>query len=115
MTRILLGLAGVVLLAVTALGLIWLVGQLLLGAGAFAVGTAGVLLRLLWFVVVAGLLGGAVYFVANAWRPGLRVTGPQSPLQQPRLQRVLQPPEVVGAAQNPSDPAKTPEEQHAES
>ena len=72
MTRILLGLAGVVLLAVVALGFIWLAGQLLLGVGALAVGTAGVLLRLLWFFVVAGVLGGAAYFVANAWRPGWR-------------------------------------------
>lgn len=69
MSRLLLALAGVVLLAVTALGLIWLVGQLLVGVGALAVGTAGVLLKLLWFLVVAGLVGGAVYFVSNAWRP----------------------------------------------
>lgn len=72
MTRLLLGLAGVVLLAVVALALIWLAGQVLVGVGALAVGTAGVLLKLLWFLVVVTLLGGLVYFVANAWRPGHR-------------------------------------------
>ena len=82
MTRILLALAGVVLLAVTALGLIWLFGQVLLGVGALAVGTAGVLLRLLWFFVVTGLLGGVAYFVANAWRPGLRSVVGQKPAAQ---------------------------------
>ncbi|GBF04873.1 hypothetical protein DAERI_030039 [Deinococcus aerius] len=69
MTRLLIALAGVVLLAVTALALVWLAGQLLVGLGAFVVGMAGVLARLLRFLVVAGLLGGLTYFIASAWRP----------------------------------------------
>lgn len=69
MSRFLLGLAGIVLLAVTALALIWVAGQVLVGVGVLAVGTAGVMLRLLWFLIVAAGLGGLVYFVANAWRP----------------------------------------------
>ncbi len=60
---------GVALLALVALGVLWLAGQVLLGIGVFAVGLAGVLLRLLWFLLVAGALGGAVYFVSSAWRP----------------------------------------------
>lgn len=69
MTRLLLALAGVLLLALTALTLIWLAGQLLAGLGAFVVGAAGVLLRLLGFLLLAGGLGGLAYFLASAWRP----------------------------------------------
>ncbi|WP_291429406.1 hypothetical protein [Deinococcus sp.] len=79
MTRLLLALAGVILLAVTALALVWLIGQVLVGVGAFVVGAAGVLGRLLWFLLVTGLLAGLVYFVASAWRPALRARGGSEP------------------------------------
>lgn len=69
MTRLLLALVGVVLLALAALALIWLAGQLLALVGAFVIGTAGVLGRLLGFLLLAGGLGGLAYFVASAWRP----------------------------------------------
>ncbi|WP_237427740.1 hypothetical protein [Deinococcus xianganensis] len=72
MTRILLALAGVILLAVTALAAVWLLGQLLTGLGLFIVGAAGVLGRLLWFLLITGVLAGVVYFVASAWRPSVR-------------------------------------------
>lgn len=72
MTRILLALAGVILLAVTALAAVWLLGQLLTGLGLFIVGAAGVLGRLLWFLLVTGVLAATVYFVASAWRPSVR-------------------------------------------
>lgn len=72
MTRLLLALAGVVLLAVTALAAVWLLGQLLTGLGLFIVGAAGVLGRLLWFLLITGVLAGVVYFVASAWRPSVR-------------------------------------------
>ncbi|PTA69236.1 hypothetical protein [Deinococcus arcticus] len=101
MTRVLLALAGVVLLAVTALALVWLLGQLLTGLGIFIVGAAGVLGRLLWFVLVTGLLSGLVYFVASAWRPGTRVlasAGPRRPA----------PAASAPAAATPADPAPAP-------
>lgn len=69
MLRVLIALLGVLLLACTALALVWLAGQLLAGMGLLLVGTAGVLLRLLWFLLLAGVLGGLVFFVTNAWRP----------------------------------------------
>lgn len=72
MTRLLLALAGVVLLAVTALAAVWLLGQLLTGLGLFIVGAAGVMGRLLWFLLITGVLAGVVYFVASAWRPSVR-------------------------------------------
>lgn len=75
MTRLLLALIGVVLLAVVALGALWLAGQMLLGAGLLLSGAAGVLLKLLWFLGVAGVLGGLMYFVTSAWRPGERLGG----------------------------------------
>ena len=78
MARVILALVGVLLLAVTALALIWVLGQLLVGVGVVVVGTAGVLSRLLWFLVFTGLLSGLVYFVASAWRPAPRAA-PQKP------------------------------------
>jgi hypothetical protein len=77
MTRVVFFLLGVALLAVTALGALWLLGQLLAGLGAFIAGTAGVLLRLLWFLAVAGVLGGVAFFLSSAWRPAGRGPGPQ--------------------------------------
>lgn len=76
MTRWLLGAAGVALLAVVALTVLWLAGQLLVGVGGVAVSTAGVLLKLLWFLSITALLGGLVYFVASAWRPAHRPARP---------------------------------------
>ncbi|ABF45458.1 MULTISPECIES: hypothetical protein [Deinococcus] len=73
MTRLLFALAGVVLLALTALALLWLAGELLVGLGAFVVGTAAVLARLLRFLLLAGGLGGLAYFLASAWRPAREV------------------------------------------
>ncbi|BDP41499.1 hypothetical protein DAETH_14680 [Deinococcus aetherius] len=69
MTRLLLALAGVLLLAVVALTLVWLAGQLLVGLGSFVVGTAGILGRLLGYLLGTGLLAGLAYFLASAWRP----------------------------------------------
>ncbi|GAA0522223.1 hypothetical protein [Deinococcus depolymerans] len=83
MTRLLLALAGVILLAVTALAAVWLIGQFLTGLGVFVVGAAGVLGRLLWFLLVTGLLAGLVYFVTSAWRPALRARAPRPDLPRP--------------------------------
>ncbi len=69
MARLILAVIGVVLLAVAALSLVWLLGQMLVGLGAFVVGTAAVLWRLLGFLILAGALGGLAYFLASAWRP----------------------------------------------
>lgn len=73
MARLILAAVGVVLLAIAALALVWLLGQVLVGLGAFVVGTVGVLWRLLGFLILAGALGGLVYFLASAWRPSARV------------------------------------------
>lgn len=72
MARFLLALIGVVLLAVAALALIWLLGQLFHGLGLLAVGAAVVLFKLLWFLVLTGFLALLVYFVTSAWRPATR-------------------------------------------
>ncbi|UQN06385.1 hypothetical protein [Deinococcus sp. QL22] len=77
MTRLLFALLGVILLAVTALALVWLAGQVLVGLGVFVVGAAGVLGRLLWYLAFTGVLAGIVFFVASAWRPASRI----APLQ----------------------------------
>ena len=62
---------GVLLLAVLALAAFWLLGQLIVGVGAFLVGAVGVLAGLLKFLLVAGVLCGLVYFVTSSWRrPG---------------------------------------------
>ena len=103
MSRLLLSLAGVVLLAVVALAVIWLAGQLLVGIGVLALGTAGVLLRLLWFLIVAAGLGGVVYFVANAWRPTHQIAGSRpvslaEPVTRVADLRVNVPAAVKGAA-----------------
>ncbi len=81
MTRLLFALLGVILLAVTALALVWLAGQLLLGLGVFVVGAAGVLGRLLWYLAFTGVLAGIVFFVASAWRPASRVAPVQAQVQ----------------------------------
>lgn len=69
MTRVLIALTGVVLLAITALAVVWLAGELLAGLGGFVVGASVVLWKLLWFLVLTGVLGGLVFFVTSAWRP----------------------------------------------
>lgn len=79
MSRVILALLGVILLAVVALALLWLLGQVMVGVGAFVVGTAAVLSRLLWFLIVTGVLSGLVYFVASAWRPAARIATPGVP------------------------------------
>lgn len=78
MTRLLFALLGIILLAVTALALVWLAGQLLVGLGVFVVGAAGVLGRLLWYLAFTGVLAGIVFFVASAWRPASRVAPVQA-------------------------------------
>ena len=77
MARLILAAVGVILLAIAALALVWLLGQLLVGLGAFVVGTAAVLGRLLGFLVFAGVLGGLIYFLASAWRPSSRAAAPE--------------------------------------
>lgn len=69
MARVFLALIGVILLAVAALALVWLLGQVFQALGTLTVGVAVVLFRLLWFVLVTGAVAGLVYFVASAWRP----------------------------------------------
>ena len=75
MLRLVFALVGVILLAVTALAMIWMAGHVLAGLGRVVAGTAGVLFKLLWFLIVAGVLGGLVYFVTSAWRPAGRGQG----------------------------------------
>ena len=71
MARLVVALLGVVLLALLARAGVWLLGQLFIGIGALVVGTAGVLGRLIWFLLVAGVLCSMVYFVTSSWRrPG---------------------------------------------
>lgn len=88
MARLILAAIGVILLAVAALALVWLLGQLLAGLGAFVVGTAAVLGRLLGFLIVAGALGGLVYFLASAWRPSSRVAAAPEPVRLQKVQKV---------------------------
>ena len=71
MTRVVVAVIGVLLLAVLGLAAFWLLGQLIVGVGAFLVGTAGVLAGLIKFLLLAGILCGLVYFVTSSWRrPG---------------------------------------------
>ncbi|MDV6375553.1 hypothetical protein [Deinococcus arenicola] len=76
MARLFLAALGVILLAIAALALVWLLGQMLSGLGVFVSGTAAVLWRLLGFLILAGGLGGLVYFLTSAWRPSVRVPAP---------------------------------------
>lgn len=68
MTRLLTTVLAGVLLALLALAALWLLGQLLQGLGGVLAGLAGLLLGLLRYLLVAGVLGGVVYFLASAWR-----------------------------------------------
>ena len=68
MTRLLVLLLGVVLLAILTLTGVWLAGQLLSAVGTFVVAAAGVLAGLLRFLLLAGVLCGLVYFVTSSWR-----------------------------------------------
>ena len=87
MTRVLLFVAGIFLLAVTALGVLWLAGQVLVGVGAVLAGAAGALLRLLWFLALAGVVGGLTYFGSTAWRPGRRVASAFAAVPAPKARR----------------------------
>ncbi|WP_309571651.1 methyltransferase domain-containing protein [Deinococcus sp.] len=78
MSRVFMALIGVILLAVVALALLWLLGEVMVGLGAFVVGTAAVLSRLLSFLIFTGLLSGLVYFVTSAWRPVAKVAAPST-------------------------------------
>lgn len=101
MARFLLALVGVVLLAITALALVWLLGQVLVGVGAFVVGAAGVLSRLLWFLVFTGFLAGLVYFFTSAWRPANRAAPSGLP------QRVVAAPRAEAPEKPKVQPAQT--------
>lgn len=68
MTRLIVAVLSVVLLALLALAGVWLLGQLLTGLGALIVGVASVLGGLLKFLLAAGVVCGVVYFVASGWR-----------------------------------------------
>ncbi|GGQ97005.1 hypothetical protein [Deinococcus ruber] len=68
MTRLIVAVLSVVLLALLALAGVWLLGQLLTGLGALIVGVASVLGSLLKFLLTAGVVCGVVYFVASGWR-----------------------------------------------
>lgn len=81
MARLILAALGVILLAIAALALVWLLGQVLSGLGVFVSGTAAVLGRLLAFLIVSGALGGLVYFLASAWRPSSRVPAVPEPVR----------------------------------
>lgn len=80
MSRLLLAVAGIILVLLLALAALWLAAQLVVGLGLFVVSVAAVLLKLLWFLVLAGLLSGVVYFVASAWRPAVPVQPQRQPL-----------------------------------
>lgn len=69
MSRVLLFLAGVIIMALLALCIIWLAGQLALGIGLLLVGLSDIFFKLLWFCLLSGLLGGVAYFITSAWRP----------------------------------------------
>lgn len=101
MTRVLSALVGVLLLAVTALALVWLAGQLLTGLGAAVSGTASVLFRLLGFLLLAGGLGGVVFFIASAWRPVRPAAAGLSVFPAGRG------PTAPSASQHPSAPTET--------
>ena len=104
MLRLVFALVGVTLLAVTALAVIWLAGQVLAGLGLVVAGTAGVLFKLLWFLIVAGVLGGLVYFVTSAWRPAGRGQGRAA---SPAPAKAA-PPVIVATAAPLDTPAESP-------
>lgn len=76
MSRVLLFVLGVLLLCAAALAALWAAGQVLVALGALLTGAAGVLGRLLIFLVLGAGAGGVSYFVASAWRPGQPVPTP---------------------------------------
>lgn len=107
MSRVLLFVIGVLLLCVTALGALWLAGQVLVVLGALLTGAAGVLLRLMLFLALAALVGGASYFVANAWRPGVTLA-PAGVPAAPRPRRTSRRQRAKRSAASPT--AATPEQ-----
>lgn len=68
MPRLLLSLLALVLLAAAGLLALYLLGQLLVFLGIFLRGSAGVLARLLWFLLLATLTGGLAYFLGSVYR-----------------------------------------------
>ncbi|MDO4245507.1 MAG: hypothetical protein Q4C89_05755 [Deinococcus sp.] len=114
MSRVLLFVIGVLLLCVTALGALWLAGQVLVVLGALLTGAASVLLRLMLFLALAALVGGASYFVANAWRPGVTlapagVPAAPRPRRTSRWQRAKRG-AAAPAASSPEAVSATPEQ-----
>ncbi len=81
MSRVLLFVLGVLLLCAAALAALWAAGQVLVALGALLTGAAGVLGRLLIFLVLGAGAGGVSYFVASAWRPGQPVPSQPVPSQ----------------------------------
>ncbi|MGX9686850.1 hypothetical protein ACTQ9L_06865 [Deinococcus wulumuqiensis] len=81
MSRVLLFVLGVLLLCAAALAALWAAGQVLVALGALLTGAAGVLGRLLIFLVLGAGAGGVSYFVASAWRPGQPVPSQPVPGQ----------------------------------
>ncbi len=67
MTRFVLAVFGVVLIALLGLTSLWLLGQLLSGLGNLVVAAAALLGGVLRFVVVAGVLAGLTYVLTSAW------------------------------------------------
>ncbi|AFZ65706.1 hypothetical protein Deipe_0098 [Deinococcus peraridilitoris DSM 19664] len=68
MWRLFTSLLAVVLLAGIALAALYLFGQLLGFLGVFLAGSALVLAKLVWYLLLAALLGGLTYFMASLYR-----------------------------------------------
>lgn len=107
MSRVLLFVLGVLLLCAAALAALWAAGQVLVALGALLTGAAGVLGRLLIFLVLGAGAGGVSYFVASAWRPGQPVPSQPVPSQPVPGQPVLGQP-VPTPGPSGTGPAATP-------
>ena len=95
MARALLFVLGVALLCAAALAALWAAGQVLAALGALLTGAAGVLGRLLIFLVLGALAGGVSYFVASAWRPNQLVSS-QPGSSQPGSSQLARVPTEAG-------------------
>lgn len=69
MKQVLIYVGLVIALAAIGLGLLWVAGQLLVGLSSIIANIAELLLSLIWFLVLAFVLGGASYFITSTWRP----------------------------------------------
>lgn len=69
MKQVLVYVALVIALAALGLGLLWIAGQLLVGVSGILANIADIVLSLIWFLVLAIVLGGASYFITSTWRP----------------------------------------------